>query len=350
MLESINFLVSCGDCFVIMGLARRRVERCVGLVFEKVAAETPDIVDGRVLTDADKRRRFARQYLEKLINIEVPVPRGEPGQIQTLLVNKPTIPAEPPTLVERLATRMAAWLPHILPVALCAIVATAAILASDYYFRPEVAKTPDEAPADIRAKAEAAIRALEGPTPGSQAAATPQIGSARFQSGERGGAPIGVVLLAAAVIVVPGIIRLSRRSGSVVEDSPAFVNALEKWFPFLASGAEMTPRTVKRFVNRVRYFAMMEGSFQPAARWWSRLARFFAQQPETPPRPPTGRTNEDILVALATMHERHPDWFAGSFAQFRETSAEAGDAYDLHRIDEPTYNHFRKLVAGVEVR
>ena len=95
MLESINFLVSCGDCFIIMGLARRRVERCVGLVFEKIAAEAPDVIDGNKLNENEKRQRFARQYLEKLINIEVPVPKGEPDQIRTLLISEP-VAAEPP--------------------------------------------------------------------------------------------------------------------------------------------------------------------------------------------------------------------------------------------------------------
>ena len=41
-LEAVNFLVSSGDCFVIMGIALDRVERCVGLHFKDVAEELLD--------------------------------------------------------------------------------------------------------------------------------------------------------------------------------------------------------------------------------------------------------------------------------------------------------------------
>ena len=42
ILETVNFLVSSGDCFVIMGMALDRVKRCVGLGFKDVAEEFMD--------------------------------------------------------------------------------------------------------------------------------------------------------------------------------------------------------------------------------------------------------------------------------------------------------------------
>lgn len=61
-------------------MARERVERCVGLSFKDVAEELLDKQSGTTaqnspFNDSKQRRaEFARQYLEKLINIEVPVP------------------------------------------------------------------------------------------------------------------------------------------------------------------------------------------------------------------------------------------------------------------------------------
>ncbi len=363
MLESINFLISCGDCFVIMGLARRRVERCVGLVFEKIAAETPDVIGGRTLTDAEKRRRFARQYLEKLINIEVPVPKGEPDQIRTLLISEPA-DAPPARKWEVACRKFSDLLPHFVPIVLCLVVAVLAIWCSSQMFQPEnvsgrevTAAAPGTPPtSQPSAQSPSFTPPPEGVLP--QASVTPQIGAARFIPGQAGSAPLWAIVLGSAIILTPGIIRLSRRSGSVIEDSPAFIEALKGWFPFLAAGADMTPRSVKRFVNRVRYFAMMEGSFQPALRWWERLGRFL--WPRAAPveqAPPTG-TGENLLVALATVHERHPDWFAGDFASFQnflrsfsEAQKQAVSGYqDLLRVDEKMYEHFQKLVAGVEVR
>ena len=77
ILEAVNFLVSSGDCYIVIGMASDRVERCIGLGFKDVAEEMIDDPEGALSGgDGGKSRRaeFAQQYLEKLINIEVPVP------------------------------------------------------------------------------------------------------------------------------------------------------------------------------------------------------------------------------------------------------------------------------------
>ena len=96
VLEAVNFLVTSGICYVVIGMDRDRVEACIGLGFKDVAnkfAEAP-VDDGQELTantnqpakpkaqeDAERvheerrqRRTYARDYLEKIINIEVLVP------------------------------------------------------------------------------------------------------------------------------------------------------------------------------------------------------------------------------------------------------------------------------------
>lgn len=85
-LEAVNFLVSSGQCFVVMGLDRQYVECAVGLNFQKVAAEMAEL-SSETDEDAPQRQRqdFARQYLEKLVNIEVPVPVPDPENSRKLL-------------------------------------------------------------------------------------------------------------------------------------------------------------------------------------------------------------------------------------------------------------------------
>ena len=130
------------------------------------------------------------------------------------------------------------------------------------------------------------------------AASPTGIGKAKFFPGQKERAPLWAISLVTAVILTPGIIRLSRRTGSVIEDSPEFTEALYKSFPFLVTGREMTPRAIKRFVNRVRYFAMMEGSFRPVRRWWERLAQFLERKKRPPKEEtivtPTGGTREEL--------------------------------------------------------
>jgi hypothetical protein len=87
-LEAVNFLVSSGDCFIVLGIDRDQVTRCVALNFRDVAAELAESQreesDGRDPHEAPTPAQrphmdFARHYMEKLINIEVKVPRYAPS-------------------------------------------------------------------------------------------------------------------------------------------------------------------------------------------------------------------------------------------------------------------------------
>ena len=100
ILEAINFLVSSGKCFVVLGYYREHVERAVGLHFKDIAgevrldaratepnqSETTDGKDGKDDERArEERRRYARRYPQKLVQIEVPVPRLDGGVGRSLL-------------------------------------------------------------------------------------------------------------------------------------------------------------------------------------------------------------------------------------------------------------------------
>ena len=62
ILESINFLSVSGDCYIILGMDKGWVEVCIEQQFPEMT---------------DNNHDFANEYLEKLINIEVPVPTLE---------------------------------------------------------------------------------------------------------------------------------------------------------------------------------------------------------------------------------------------------------------------------------
>ena len=46
VLECINYLITAGDCYIVLGMSRRWVETCVGLAFRELAAEEPDQARG----------------------------------------------------------------------------------------------------------------------------------------------------------------------------------------------------------------------------------------------------------------------------------------------------------------
>ena len=88
-LEAVNFLINCGECVVVLGIARERVERLIGLATAEVAEEM-----GGEGTSADldsekqnrlQRKRYANDYLEKLIQLEVNVPTASAEHLAHVL-------------------------------------------------------------------------------------------------------------------------------------------------------------------------------------------------------------------------------------------------------------------------
>lgn len=80
----------------------------------------------------------------------------------------------------------------------------------------------------------------------------------------------------------PGRAAIGARARHVEHDSATFTNALDRWFP-LVYAKTSTPRAIKRFLNRVRFYAMSQrGAASPA--------------PDRPTQIP-----EDALVALSVM-------------------------------------------------
>ena len=131
VLEGVNFLVSSGDCYVVMGLSRNQVEACVGLGFKEIAEEMEAFEGKPSETSAgDQRARerridYARQYLRKLINIEIPVPTVSGEQAQQLLTGGKAAAGEDAThpLTWKIANRAWATLKPVLPITALALMA-----------------------------------------------------------------------------------------------------------------------------------------------------------------------------------------------------------------------------------
>ena len=103
-----KFPVSSGECFVVMGLERKSVGAAVGLSLKDIALEMadekeakppeeevdqvagndtkPPAESGHQVPGNDERdgvmarRKYASQFLDKLINLEVPITAGRPKQ------------------------------------------------------------------------------------------------------------------------------------------------------------------------------------------------------------------------------------------------------------------------------
>jgi photosystem II stability/assembly factor-like uncharacterized protein len=318
VLESINFLISSGDCFVVLGMARERVIRCVGLSFKDVASELlatqarPEEKDLPADELARKRRiEFAQQYLEKLINIEVPVPAPTYAQSSRLL--RESAPQEQPVESRRVRIQRTVWsgIRKAFPAA-----AALALLFFGYWIG--VTRVEPETPV--------LPRAAQGPSPVSPEADGEVVGRseeaqtsvvrrapAEWDEPAESGYPVSVAVILLAVLLGLGVWRLSIPPGVVIRDSQEFETALETWHPLVFT-FRGTPRSIKRFLNRVRYLAMLQRGHDPQpSRWrqllaWLRsLVRRKEEKRETGKAP--GGIPEPALVALVAIEHARPDWF-----------------------------------------
>ncbi|HEY5674642.1 MAG TPA: YCF48-related protein [Malonomonas sp.] len=304
ILETINYLVTSGACYVVLGMARERVERCIGAAFKEVAEDMIDDPAGEEVPSNNGRKKrveFARQYLEKLINIEVPVPVASAGQSRLLLAPDPVEPVRP-SLWQQCYGLLFAMGKKLFPWLLVGLVLWGGFWlgeknAGDLPQKVTVVTAPETG---VPAEAE------QTPSPGDERPAPPPTGEtqpATFTPGQTAAYPkwlLGYPLLA---LLAAGVVLLVRRPDYQVQDSPEFVRALQVWHPLIATKRN-TPRAIKRFLNRVRYFAMINRDQPEAEKWslWSLLKKS-QQQPVEDTEP---MLEEATLVAIGALHHLHP--------------------------------------------
>jgi photosystem II stability/assembly factor-like uncharacterized protein len=351
VLESINFLVSSGDCVVVMGMDREWVIRCVGLAFDQIAQESAILSNGAAEEDADEhaaelkkrtnRGEFARHYLEKLVNIEIPVPVPTADQLRGLVRSSGTErrrgPGDAATLLPTTRLRVLRDPRTAAYVALGAAVFSLSVLA----FRPRAAAENIEA--GFQALSSAAANAAAPATDTAAAAASPGPASTPLSMpapepelpGELVGAPPaerewgGLMAGVTALVLAMGLALLQRRD-ALVQDSRTFTTALGAWSGVIASRG-FTPRITKKFLNRLRYYAMRQRAYEPTPTRAQRLLRalgrvwhaFWSPEPPSAPAAAEEATPvisleerraareeaipESVLVALACLHECYPD-------------------------------------------
>jgi len=315
VMETVNYLTSAGECFVLFGMAKERVIAALGLAFKDIAAELVQMERGTPGVDGDasdeerelaKRRAYAADYLQKLVNIEIKVPATEEARRGLLA---PV--TQPPVFdLRSLAGKLAA----MLPVAACAAAVLIGIGAAGLGQErmPPAAAQPATTVATDSTPTPAAGAAPTGAERGGGVAQPPAPARRMaIEPGERTTSSANLQWIGAACLLVFSTaalvgIRILRQSVVTTWDSLEFQGALQIWVPVVAA-YRPTPRSIKRFCNRLRYLAMLQQSEEDDktvldmvrerfARWRGRrVARGYIQRPKA--------LSEQQLIALGTMYE-----------------------------------------------
>lgn len=273
ILESINFLVTCGPCYFVVAMDKRQITRAIIVNDERV-----------IELFKDQGEAHAQEYLEKIINIEVPVPEPGPEAYQRLM----TLQETPAKAADRDGDRR--WQVVLKNLPLYLLVSFLVYLSGALLRAPSPAPLAAQSP-DVAAKVgdTAAAYLADFPSAPSLEAALPfswdPAGAPMFQSGNQ--APwtrpfaVAVPALFGSLLAWAALAWYFQRRRRYFRDSADFLKAVDDWHPLIFLGAK-TPRAVKKFLNRLRFFAVLRRN---------------AQNTESEP----GRMGDGELVALASL-------------------------------------------------
>ena len=249
VMEAVNFLTSSGNCFVVMAVARTQVLKAMGLAHAEMAKE---MAPEGMRDEREIRDHYAQRYLDKLIQIEMPVPKFDAEAAKRLSQSATELRASPSDR---------AWVPAFVALALVVLVSAVGV-GSNYAWH---ALQPP-APVPIQALPTPSVSA---PVPSATPSAAPAAPERPTQA-EADRRPIMEMrepaspwrdwwlLLLGLPLVLAGIAAgvYAWRRPAVIdeEDAPDFAKALDHWSE-AAFMARPSPREMKRFLNRLRLAA-----------------------------------------------------------------------------------------------
>ncbi|HJU06383.1 MAG TPA: hypothetical protein VJ692_14650, partial [Nitrospiraceae bacterium] len=133
------------------------------------------------------------------------------------------------------------------------------------------------------------------------------------------------------IILLMAALLLLRRPDVVIKDSPEFEKALRIWLPIIIT-KQHTPRSIKRFLNRVRYLAMLQRQPSETEKPWTAITAWMKKRAgfieAVRLQKPTTEMAESILVALTAMHH--------SQVEERRPFMEADHGVDAQALEETT--------------
>lgn len=359
VLESINFLSTSGDCFIILGIDKLRVVQCIGKAFEDIAEIPEEFYKNNQNQEdnngnkenknesSDKYKRqidFANNYLEKLINIEVPVPKPKEGQTKKLLKNEELDSEETSenksfirviynSIIYAKKTIRYAFFP-----ALIILISWFASNNMDKFLKDS--EKIEVKPLTVQEEE----KVLPTPEPKASAVPTPkpeEETKIAFPTGEEmkgkvskehwlfWAVPSLIILLLVGFYIYRNLnvkSFIASLKPPDIDDSPKFKQGLEQWHDLITYKSS-TPRSIKRFLNRIRFLAMLQGDEPKVETVIEKLVEKFSESKSKDDKSGGSSSDaqnekiiipEDMLVGFAAVENIYPGWFEKAENNFKE--------------------------------
>lgn len=328
ILETSNFLISNGNCYIALGMEKEPVEKAIANYYRGTHSDFSE----ELLLAKSKR------YLEKLVNIEVPVPETNSSQSAALTHSSPGVKAKDKKAIQ-------------LRTSLLCVLTASILLWTGYYIGQTIS------PQDILQKAGQTNSITDTPQkPNSTSTETLRTGENGNRENTMGGSvntkkmipkevthfshPLLISFLIFFALVCYVVYeRIMQRKHAVITDTETFETALEQWGKAVGD-SRPTPRRIKRFINRTRYLAMRRNNSESTL-------------------------SEDELVTLAGIYEIDSDLLSSELIesseviidQLREACTEE-HLEPLQRLisascnpeNQEAINKFKYWVGGIALR
>jgi len=223
VLEAINFLTDADGCFVAFAFVRPQVLAGIGLAHREIAAELKGAED-----TPEIRKDYAEDFLRKLIQIEVPVPRFSAPAAERLVDAASEIGVEP--------RAVRAWLPALAALGFLCVVGVGMWSGEKLYSTgeeawnaaPVVSAQPASKPVIVGAKP------MPPPPQQNQPSAPKKeaISSSYFYPGESAPLPHWVWLVLLPALGAAGlaaVLAAHRPQTTSDDDTKDFTDALRHW-------------------------------------------------------------------------------------------------------------------------
>ena len=320
ILEVVNFLVSSGECFIIMGIEQKMVLGALAYHFKDVADYLVQDTTGQASTEVandqrekEKCTRLAGNYLEKLINMEIVLPPPSAQQTRAMLCaeNQGT-----DAHIERNWRNRAAGIleavfkagqslvVQLLVIVLAITVMLGAVGIGGYWLSKYIGislpdRTEQTNPATVGAVTQKNTTALTQQSTETRYSllTVKSIVGIDFKPGQVQRLRFEFFLIVVPLLVIVGWLVYRKEREEVFHDSDAFKQALIFWHPLVVAHSN-SPRSIKRFQNQVRFLAMRYSVVLKHAL----TERFLAWVRGTPLEERVKELSEDVLVTLCALH------------------------------------------------
>ena len=293
IMEGINFLVASGDCVVVLGLARENVEQFLGYSFKNtvvgMSVELLELKPGEVCDADTKPKLYARLYLEKLIQIDVPIPVLREDQARFVISAAPTANNTPLSKEKKIAIQLKEyrqrvenwwrsafqaldrWSSPVLGSLFLGFVLFVVVKNSvshvDQHIDCYFASTEERKLCRIKFGYENKPTEIKPAVASYPTGHQPLDPSQRLKSSTLD--PVQAIPISSEFLpmvstflflgIAATLLRLAltTRESFEVKDQLSFTQAIEDWMP-LIHYVFRSPRALKRYMNRVRFLAMKQ--------------------------------------------------------------------------------------------